>query len=360
MQALRAQTTLLDLRLPNPSDLVAVERAISELRAGRAVVLRAGAAQWRLQGIEAANLNVTAEARLVLSGARLRFLGQNLPRGGGLPCAGLSLQRLQNLSLNRALIEAPTFSAASETEVAALDLAKIALTLPALIISPATHSGDDLVCDMGAIAAYRAAQTQNLHIISRAPVPLEGASSEFVVFRGGEGLRDQVAIIIGQPDFSASVTVRLHSACLTGDLFGSLKCDCGDQLRETAKAMAAGKGGIILYLDQEGRGTGIGNKMRAYALQAEGLDTFDADEVLGFEHDERHFGFAARMLQLLGAARIELMTNNPAKVAALVAAGLQVTATLAIQGRQTAQNRGYLETKRDRGGHMLDIEVVGD
>ncbi len=350
----------LEFRVSDHKDLIAIERAISELRAGRPVILRAAPGQWRVQGLEAETLVLASSAKLVLSGARLRFLGQNLPHGGSLESAGLAPDHLKNLGISRALIGAPAFVPAEDAEIAALDLAKLALTLPALIMTRDAVSENELACDVDAIAAYRLAQTQKLHIVSRAPVPLEGAMSEFVVFRGGEGLRDQVAVLIGQPDLMQSVAVRLHSACLTGDLFGSLKCDCGDQLRETAKAMAAKQGGIILYLDQEGRGTGIGNKMRAYALQAEGFDTFDADEVLGFEHDERHFAFAARMLTLLGVSRVQLMTINPAKVEALRTAGLNVTATLAIQGRQTAQNRNYLQTKRDRGGHLLDIEVVGD
>lgn len=340
-------------------DQIDVERAIAELRAGRSVILRAGTALLRVTGLEA-EFTPDANARLLLSGARLRFLGQDLPQGGTLPCGGLSNAALVQLTLSRDSAPAPRFTALTTAEAAALELAKLALVLPALIVTPAIAQGHDLAVSVAAISAFRVEQITDLHIISRAPVPLEGASSEFVVFRGGEGLRDQVAIVIGAPDLSQPVTVRLHSACLTGDLFGSLKCDCGDQLRNTCAEMAAGDGGIILYLDQEGRGTGIGNKMRAYALQAAGLDTFDADEVLGFEHDERHFGFAARMLHLLKVSRVRLMTNNPAKVEALKIAGLDVTATVPIQGRQTEQNRGYLETKRDRGGHMLDVDVVGD
>ena len=120
-------------------------------------------------------------------------------------------------------------------------------------------------------SSFKRRKIDDLHIVSRAPVPLDGApETEFVIFRGGEGLRDQVAIIIGKPDLSGIVDVRLHSACLTGDLFGSLKCDCGDQLRDTVARMAKGQGGILLYLDQEGRGNGIANKMKAYKLQSQG------------------------------------------------------------------------------------------
>src|SRR5262249_35060571 len=153
------------------------------------------------------------------------------------------------------------------------------------------------------------------------------------VFRGGEGLRDQVAVIVGPPDLSRPVPVRLHSACLTGDLFGSLKCDCGDQLRNTVQHMAEGEGGIVLYLDQEGRGNGIANKMKAYRLQAQGYDTYDADAALGFDLDQRRFDFAAEMLRQLGVRRVRLFTNNPEKIRALEAAGLEVVGSERALGR---------------------------
>lgn len=206
---------------------------------------------------------------------------------------------------------------------------------------------------------YRAAQAASLKIVGRAPVPLEGApETEFVVFRGGEGLRDQVAIIVGKPDLASPVPVRLHSACLTGDLFGSLKCDCGDQLRDTVQWMAENEGGILLYLDQEGRGNGISNKMRAYKLQSQGWDTYDADEVLGFDLDQRHFDFAATMLKQLGVARVTALTNNPLKVGAIEAAGLEVAATQRVLGRPNVHNVRYLTSKRDRAGHFIDMDAL--
>jgi GTP cyclohydrolase II len=210
-----------------------------------------------------------------------------------------------------------------------------------------------------AVQAYRQAVAKALTVVGRAPVPLEGAGdSEFVVFRGGEGLRDQVAILVGKPDLTRPVVVRLHSACLTGDLFGSLKCDCGDQLRETVKFMAGHDGGILLYLDQEGRGNGIANKMRAYKLQSQGYDTYDADEILGFELDQRRFDFAAEMLRQLGVGQVRLMTNNPEKIAALRKSGLDVVGDQRVMGRATAENVRYLASKRDRAGHLIDVETI--
>ncbi len=147
--------------------------------------------------------------------------------------------------------------------------------------------------------------------------------------------------------------MRLHSSCLTGDLLGSLRCDCGSQLRGAIDAIVAAGGGVLLYLAQEGRGIGLANKLRAYAIQDRGFDTIDADEQLGFESDERRYGAAAAMLRTLGIGRIELLTNNPAKVAAMQAAGIDVAARRPLPGTATRHNRRYLATKRDRAGHML-------
>jgi GTP cyclohydrolase II len=167
-----------------------------------------------------------------------------------------------------------------------------------------------------------------------------------------------VAIIVGKPDLSQPVHVRLHSACLTGDLFGSLKCDCGDQLRETVQWMAENEGGILLYLDQEGRGNGIANKMKAYNLQAQGWDTYDADEVLGFDLDQRRFDFAAEMLRQIGVTSVSLMTNNPEKIGAMKQAGLDVAAEKRVFGRPNPNNVRYLASKRDRAGHFIDFAAL--
>jgi GTP cyclohydrolase II len=185
----------------------------------------------------------------------------------------------------------------------------------------------------------------------------EIGETEFVVFRGGEGMRDQVAVIIGNPSTDEPAYVRMHSACLTGDLFASLKCDCGDQLRGSAKFMAENGGGIMLYLDQEGRGNGIANKIRAYRLQHAGYSTFDADEILGFDLDQRGFDFAANMLKQLGFTTIKLLTNNPAKVAALKEAGLDVISNHRAKARFTLHNVAYLAAKRDRAGHLFEDDL---
>jgi len=176
-----------------------------------------------------------------------------------------------------------------------------------------------------------------------------------VAFRQRGGMREHLAVIVGQPDPRKPVPVRIHSSCLTGDVFGSLKCDCGDQLQQALHHLESASGGVLIYLDQEGRGIGLSNKLRAYALQEAGLDTIDADEALGFDSDERRFDVAAAILRALGYRCILLLTNNPAKSEAMKAAGIMIAGTLSLAGRVTRHNRRYLETKVLRAGHTLDF-----
>lgn len=357
---------------PLETSLVAVDRAISEFRSGRPVLLRSGATLALALSAELADGELVGRleslaggmAHLALSAARLRRLGaKNRAETGILAMPALDLARIEMLALKTdGKVDAPVAPACAIDE-SALELARLSLVLPAVLVVPVSAQaivGEPLVeVEIAAVDGYRAAQAATMTIVGRAPVPLEGApETEFVVFRGGEGLRDQVAIIVGSPDLASAVPVRLHSACLTGDLFGSLKCDCGDQLRETVQWMAENQGGILLYLDQEGRGNGISNKMRAYKLQSQGWDTYDADEVLGFDLDQRHFDFAATMLKQLGVSSVTALTNNPLKVGAIKAAGVEVAATQAVLGRPNVHNVRYLASKRDRAGHSIDMDAL--
>ena len=352
----------------NPATTL-VERAIMEFRSARPVVIDGAEGSALVVGVEdldeamSARIGAVAgaHAHLVLPAARLRRLGLDREQPGRIALPVVDRSRVEALALKvDGRIDAPV-RPADVLDEEALELARLSLVLPAVIVvplAPGIAIDSSLLRVPGeAVRGYRSAKAADLTIVSRAPVPLEGApTSEFVVFRGGEGLRDQVAIVVGRPDLSGPVAVRLHSACLTGDLFGSLKCDCGDQLRETVRFMAANEGGILLYLDQEGRGNGIANKIRAYKLQSQGYDTYDADEVLGFEADQRRFDFAAVMLKKLGVGRVRLMTNNPEKIAALSRAGLEVISDHRVLGRPTAENVSYLAAKRDRAGHYIDLE----
>ncbi len=351
-------------------DHTAAERAVSEFRAGRPVlILNEGHAAFVI-GVEAIDDKAADEldevaagrARLVLPSARLRRLGLDRTLPGSLAFPDVDRQRIEALALKiDARADAPV-AAASAIDLMALELATLSLVLPAVLVipvDPASVASEVMRVEGEALRSYRLAAAQSVRLISRAPVPLEGAQdTEFVVFRGGEGLRDQVAIVVGKPDLSGPIPVRLHSACLTGDLFGSLKCDCGDQLRGTVRFMTENGGGILLYLDQEGRGNGIANKIRAYKLQSQGYDTYDADEMLGFDLDQRRFDFAAEMLKQLGVMQVEIMTNNPVKIAALKRAGLDVVEERRVHGRPTTENVLYLASKRDRAGHFIDLEEL--
>jgi GTP cyclohydrolase II len=347
---------------------VAAERAIAEFRAGRPVIIAAQDGARLVaptEGLDESALSAlqaiaAGDLRLLASGPRLAHLGVAAREGAALPMHTLNLARIFEIALARAAKITETVAPLSQAEVAALHLTHLASLLPSAVSTPAPEAAFGLhQVSAEALFAYKSVKTADLHIVSRAAVPLDGApDSEMVVFRGGEGLRDHAAVIVGAPDLTQPVDVRLHSACLTGDVFGSLKCDCGDQLRMTAQNMAQGEGGIILYLDQEGRANGLASKIKAYALQADGYDTYDADALLGFDHDQRGFDFAARMLTLLGVKRVRLWTNNPIKIAALQKAGVEVVAHERVHGRTTPQNVGYLEAKRDKAGHKFAAEIA--
>jgi GTP cyclohydrolase II len=172
------------------------------------------------------------------------------------------------------------------------------------------------------------------------------------VFRPGDGGEEHCAIEVGRPDRALPVLARLHSACFTGDVLGSLKCDCGPQLRAALAQMGAEGAGVLLYLNQEGRGIGLANKLRAYALQEQGFDTVDANHRLGFEDDERDFRIGADLLRQLGFAAVRLMTNNPRKIAMMEGCGLRVAERVPLRVGLTPENEGYLATKVARSGHL--------
>lgn len=176
---------------------------------------------------------------------------------------------------------------------------------------------------------------------------------EVRVFADDVEQKEHLALIYGAPDRDKAVQVRLHSECLTGDVFGSKRCDCGEQLEKAMKNIAAEGAGVILYLRQEGRGIGLGNKLKAYALQDKGLDTVQANEALGFRPDERDFGVAGKILRRLGIHRIRLLTNNPEKISALKDMGIIVEERLPVVAEATSYSKSYLETKREKMGHIL-------
>jgi len=244
-----------------------------------------------------------------------------------------------------------------ESSRLAMRLCKAARLLPAAIVVP-LHERDTcdelLNADGEALRRALDAQTLTLSRFSDAHVPLSLAEDARVFgFRPSDGGPDHFAILIGDPPRGEPVLVRAHSECYTGDQLGSLKCDCGPQLRAALAQISAKGAGVLLYLAQEGRGIGMANKLRAYALQDQGFDTVDANHRLGFEDDERDFKVAALMLQSLGFEAVEVMTNNPRKTDAFERNGIRVAGRVPLAVGRTVQNDAYLATKAARSGHLL-------
>jgi GTP cyclohydrolase II len=243
---------------------------------------------------------------------------------------------------------------------AAIALAKLGRLLPAVLaVTPAAP--DSLAeralisVDPRDVLAYPAMEGAGLRIVASAEVPLVDAKdSRVVAFRAEGSAIEHLAIVIGRPETAREPLVRIHSECFTGDLLGSMRCDCGEQLRGAIHRIAQHGAGVVLYLAQEGRGIGLVNKLRAYTLQDKGLDTMDANRVLGWGADERNFLVGANMLLELGIGRVRLLTNNPDKIAGLIACGVEVIGREAHAYASNEVNDAYLATKAVRFGHMLD------
>ena len=252
---------------------------------------------------------------------------------------------------------------ATKLQDAALQLAKYGSLLPAVVcfVLPSqtnmkawAEAQGLLIASDAAIRAYQPELTQRMVPESEARVPLtEAQDTKIIAFRPRFGVVQHLAIIVGDPKQVAAPLVRIHSSCLTGDILGSLRCDCGPQLQMSLRQMAQAGQGVLLYLSQEGRGIGIINKLRAYALQDGGLDTIDANEELGFEADERDFQPAAEILKQLGIASVTLLTNNPAKIEEMKRYGINVTDRKPLIIPASEHNKTYLDTKARRCGHLI-------
>jgi len=241
----------------------------------------------------------------------------------------------------------------------ALKLVKSAELLPAAVCAElddptAIAARHNLTCIDLDVAEADLASFHRLSPVSAARLPMAASQAgRLRVFRPENGGIEHYAVEIGRFDPEQPVLTRLHSACFTGDVLGSLKCDCGPQLRGAMAAMAEAESGVLLYLNQEGRGIGLANKMRAYALQDQGFDTVEANHRLGFEDDERDFRIGAGLLRQIGISRIKLMTNNPAKVDMMRKCEIEVTERVPLITGQTQENTDYLATKRAKSGHLL-------
>lgn len=373
-----------------PRSLLAVDRAVSELRRGRMVAIRGHEGRAVLMmAAEAVTdagmgfLNEVAHTTSVLAvtGRRAAVLGLTDPDSSVrlIGCPGdqtLNADQVRDLAdpLSNAdeeemrdlleTVEVATTDRFS-CETAAVQMAKMARLLPsAMVAEIADPMADDLgawavrqdlfTVDAGDVFQYDKTTARTLTAVSEAHVPLENADNTRVIaFRPIDGGLEHLAIVIGSPAPEEPVLVRLHSECFTGDLLGSLKCDCGDQLRGAISEISEAGSGVLLYLAQEGRGIGLVNKLRAYELQDRGFDTLDANEQLGFDADERVYLPAAQMLREMGYSRINLLTNNPEKVAALSACGVEVADRVAHAFPSNKHNEMYLDTKVRRSGHLI-------
>ncbi|MEJ7932653.1 GTP cyclohydrolase II [Sphingobium sp. AN558] len=346
-------------------------RAIDALRRGWTVTVCAGDGSLRLMAVEGADAVTLADfdpagaADILISASRAQTLKLANQRAAADPDMPVLIARSPWIDGDVATaiadpvrdlgspLKGPFTAkviAAPAAAKAALRLARLAGILPAFFVSGDAGPHEAEV-SADAIAAYDDAI--HLSIATRAQLPVSASeSAEIIAFRSPEEPREHVALIVGRRDASPPV-VRLHSECLTGDVLGSLKCDCGPQLHEALHRIAGAPWGVLLYLRQEGRGIGLVNKLRAYALQDQGFDTVDANVRLGFAVDSRDFSVAARMLDLLGIDTVRLLTNNPNKVAGLEAAGVHVQERLPIILPSNPHNERYLATKRDRTGHQL-------
>jgi GTP cyclohydrolase II len=194
-----------------------------------------------------------------------------------------------------------------------------------------------------------------VHVVAMAELPTRFGDFHIIAFENNRDGKEHVAIIKGDVIGAKDLPVRLHSECLTGDALGSLRCDCRDQLETSLRAIGQMEKGLVLYLRQEGRGIGLINKIRAYSLQDQGLDTVEANLALGFRDDERDYAVAAHMLMSLKIESIQLMTNNPKKIAQLTQYGIQVNGRIPHIMPPNEHNRFYLETKAAKSGHMIDF-----
>ncbi len=340
-----------------------LDRAIAALRAGRPVALDS----QPLLALETATaamldlLDPEQQAQLLLSGPRAAALGLGNERDSADPDLPVVLQRSTWLGQDEALAladpgrdlaRAPIGPLASVTCAdaklysAALELARLAGLLPALWL---LTSGSDGMTSLDAEALDTPVRAE---IVARATLPLDDLPpSQMVAFRDPASGEEHVALVIGAFGGEAPL-VRLHSECLTGDVFGSLKCDCGPQLKEALRLLGEAGGGVLLYLRQEGRGIGLANKLRAYQLQDRGLDTVDANRRLGFADDARDYRMAAAMLRALGIDRVRLLTNNPAKLAGLAREGIAVEGRVAHHMTTNPHNADYVATKKAKSGHL--------
>jgi GTP cyclohydrolase II len=351
-----------------------VDRAITELRYGRAIAIVGKNRTLVVAALEAASESVLHELLSASENAVLLVTPERAHAAGWIGDAvgsvAVSIRHTGDLDQLRAYggmtglsseleseLAVATWTGSQPLAAAGFKLAKAGRLIPALVGFEVDHFDDASVASvtLEAISDRSDLARRGLIRLSESRLPLSGAEdARITLFRDEYTDSEHVAVVIGKPVAGQAVPVRLHSACLTGDVFGSLRCDCGEQLHTAVLRIAELGSGVLLYLDQEGRGIGLANKVRAYSIQDSGLDTLDADRHLGFSADERTYDVAAAMLQALGIARVEIMTNNPQKIAALREHGIDVVGRLPLVATTNEHNEAYLRAKRERAGHLAE------
>jgi GTP cyclohydrolase II len=348
----------------------AVRRAIDALRRGAALAIGHPGREIALAAVESLTEDTFRALRAAASGPLT--IAMTPPRAGalGLGPDRAPVEAVLRPAASRADIQALAQpiaadpgqvldggeSGASDPAIAAgLELAKLAGLLPMLLVARgAARVAQDPPLPIAAVARFAEDSARWLTQVAATRLPLADAEdTRMFAFRPWGGGPEHLAIVVGTPDVAQPVLVRIHSSCFTGDLIGSLRCDCGDQLRGAIRAIGTHGSGVVVYLQQEGRGIGLVNKLRAYALQDSGFDTIDANTHLGFEPDERSYVAAGEILRRLGISRIRLLTNNPGKRAALDGIGVEVVDRVPLVIAANPHNEAYLRTKAVRDGHKF-------
>jgi GTP cyclohydrolase II len=348
---------------PASADQAMISAAESVLRAGGSIAFDDDPQGALYAAVDAVGLvawrawdRSDVELALVLTGARARALGIVV---GAADCIALSVTEADDVEAiagrrNRPpSVEGREARKATSAARAAIALAKRAGLLPALLESPSRMLAPTLrLPSVGMLQATEAAEALDIDVEVSLPNAYTDAARLFA-FRSAVSPVEHLALTIGAVEQVAVPLCRLHSECLTGDVLGSLRCDCGEQLNAALTRMAAEGAGVLVYLRQEGRGIGLLNKLRAYELQERGLDTLDANTHLGFHTDERDFAVAATILQRLGIGRVRLLTNNPDKVEMLQRHGVAIAEREPLCVAANRHNQAYLQTKARRSGHLF-------
>jgi GTP cyclohydrolase II len=339
--------------------IIRVGRAVDALRRGSGIVVIKGGKRVLLLPAEyldeARYLTIRTQASLLITTVRAQSLGL-IPACSAVtfPAASLSYAEIAAIA-DPTLPQHPLPSLSLEAgDPLLIGLVKYASLLPAALLFSGKEKPDWPVLDYDDLKRYADSPLPPLVETASAKLPIAGAENAHIrSFRALHATSTHLLLTIGDIKAGSSPLVRVHSSCITGDILGSLRCDCGDQLRMALDAIKQEGAGLLLYLHQEGRGIGITNKIRAYKLQEMGVDTYTANQLLGYEDDERDFAIAAAILKHSGIDTIRLLTNNPSKLALIERSGIMVSGRVPLVAVSGRHNQSYIEAKSKKAGHWF-------